>query len=185
MRKHAALVVLLFLAAGAAAAADRDRVLVAAGVSYLLPADPGFKEIYGARAFYPEAWAGVRVIHGVHVMGGFGWLRKNGTTPELELPARSTQTLLWAGLGYIGEVHRSILFKVEAGPARIGYKEEALDLSVSGSGIGFHGGFGLIFLGQTVFTALDLGYVGASDTYEDVRLKLGGFKATLSVGARF
>lgn len=183
MRKHAALVVLLFLAAGASAAADR--VLVAAGVSYLLPADPGYKEIYGARAFYPEAWAGVRVIHGVHVMGGFGWLRKNGTTPELELPAKSTQTLLWGGLGYVGEVNRSILFKVEAGPARIGYKEEALDLVVSGSGIGFHGGFGLIFLGQTVFTALDLGYIGASDTYEDVRIKLGGFKATLSVGARF
>jgi hypothetical protein len=101
------------------------------------------------------------------------------------LPAKSTQTFLWAGLGYVGEVNRSILFKVEAGPARIGYKEEALDLDVSGSAIGFRGGFGLIFLGQTVFTALDLGYIGASDTFEDVRIKLGGFKATLSVGARF
>ena len=183
MRKHAALFVILLLAAGSAAAADR--VLVAAGMSYLLPADPGYKEIYGARAFYPEAWAGVRVFHGVHVMGGFGWLRKNGTTPELGLPAKSTQTFLWAGLGYIGAVHRSILFKVEAGPASIGYKEEALDLAVSGSGLGFRGGFGLIFLGETVFTALDIGYIGASDTFEDVRIKLGGFKATLSVGARF
>jgi hypothetical protein len=182
MKKSAALIILSLLAAGTAAASDR--LLVAAGVSYLLPADSGFKDVYGSRVFYPEAWAGVRVFRGVHVLGGFGWFTKKGTTPELELPAKSTQRLLWAGLGYVGEVNRSILFKVEAGPARIGYKEEALDLSVSGSALGFRAGFGLIFLGEAVFTALDIGYIGASDTVGDVPIKLGGFKATLSVGVR-
>ena len=183
MRKRAALVVFLLLAAGTAAAADR--VLIAAGVSYMQPADSGYREVYGSRVFYPEAWAGVRLFRGFHLLAGYGWFTKNGTTPELELPAKSTQRLLWAGLGYLGTVARTVLFKVEAGPASIGYKEKAMDLVVSGSALGFRAGFGLIFLGNIVFTGLDLGYTGASDTVEDVKIKLGGFKASVSVGARF
>lgn len=182
MRRTAALIVFLLLAAVTAPAADR--VLVAAGLSYMLPADAGYKEIYGSRVFYPEAWAGVRVFRGFHLLAGYGWFTKNGTTPELGLEARSTQRLLWAGLGYVGSAARTVLFKFEAGPATIGYKEESMDVAVSGSRLGFRAGFGLIFLGQTVFTGLDLGYIGASDTVEDVKIKLGGFKATVSIGAR-
>ena len=182
MKRSAALVVFLLLAAGAVPAADR--VLVAVGLSYMLPSDAGYREIYGSRVFFPEAWAGVRVFRGFHLLGGFGWFTKSGTTPELGLEAKSTQRLLWTGLGYVGTVARTVRFKVEAGPASIGYKEEAMDLVVSGSRLGFRAGFGLLFLGQTVFTGLDLGYIGASDTVEDVRIKLGGFKATISIGAR-
>jgi len=182
MKRGAAVIVFLLLAAGAAAAADR--VLIAAGLSYMLPADSGYKEVYGSTIFYPEAWAGFRVFQGFHFLGGYGWMTKSGTTPELGLEAKSTQSFLWAGLGYVGTAARTVLFKLEAGPASVGYKEESMGLTVSGSRIGFRAGFGLIFLGQTVFTSFDLGYIGASATVEDVEIKLGGFKATVSIGAR-
>jgi len=183
MKRIAVLIVFLLLATGTVAAADR--ALVAIGLSYMLPSDPGYREIYGSRVFYPEAWAGVRVLKGFHIFGGYGWFTKNGTTPELGLEAKSTQQLVWAGFGYIGSAAETVLFKLEAGPAYIGYKEESMGLTVSGSQLGFRAGLGLLFLGETVFTGLDLGFVGASDTVDDVKIKLGGFKATVSVGARF
>jgi hypothetical protein len=171
----------LFLAAAAPAA---DRLMIAAGVSYLQPADSSYRAIYGDHVFYPEAWAGVRVFRGLHVFAGYGWLTKNGLTPDLELEAKSTQRFLWAGIGYVGTVAQMVRFKFEAGAASIGYREEAMGLIVSGSRLGVRAGAGLLFLSRTLFTGLDLGYLGASDTVEDVKIKLGGFKASVCVGVR-
>lgn len=182
MKRLAFLVVFVLLAAGTAAAADR--LMIGVGLNYMLPSDAGYRDVYGGRIFYPEGWAGVRVFHGLHFLGGYGWFAKKGTTPDLGLEAKSTQRFLWAGLGYVGKVTEMIRFKIEAGAASIGYKETAMDLTVSGSRLGLRAGFGLLFLGNIVFTGLDLGYVGASGTIEDVKIKLGGFKGSVSVGVR-
>ncbi len=171
----------LFLAAAAPAA---DRLMVAAGLNYMQPSDSGYRAIYGDHVFYPEAWAGVRVFRGLHVFAGCGWLTKNGLTPDLELEAKSTQRFFWAGLGYVGRVADMVQFKFEAGAAGIGYREEAMGLIVSGSRLGIRAGAGLLFLSRTLFTGLDLGYLGASATVEDVPIKLGGFKASVCVGVR-
>ena len=182
MKRVAIIIVLgLFLAAAAPAA---DRWMVAVGVNYLQPADSGYRETYGDKIFAPEAWAGVGISRGLHAFAGYGWFTKNGTTPELGLEAKSTQRYFWAGLGYVGRVADMVRFKLEAGAASIGYREEAMELTVSGSRLGIRAGAGLLFLSRTLFTGLDLGYLGASDNVEGVPIKLGGFKASLCVGVR-
>jgi hypothetical protein len=77
-----------------------------------------------------------------------------------------------------------VQFKFEVGAAGIGYREEAMGLVVSGSRLGIRAGAGLLFLSRTLFTGLDLGYLGASATVEDVPIKLGGFRASVCVGVR-
>ena len=181
--KRAVLAVLAGLVLVAAAPAA-DRFLIAAAGSYLRPSDPGFREIYGAGVFAPGAWAGVRVVKGLHAFAGYEWSTKHGTTPELGLEAKSTQRAIWAGLGYVVRVADLVQFKVEAGGASIGYTEEAMELTISGSALGFRAGAGFLFLSRVLFTEFSLGYLGASDTVEDVPIKLGGFKATLCVGVR-
>jgi hypothetical protein len=182
MKRVALIIALgLFLAAAAPAA---DRLMLAAGLNYMQPADSGYREIYSYKVFYPEAWAGVQVFRGLHVFAGYGWLTKNGLTRDLEQEAKSTQRFIWAGVGYLGTVSRMVRFKIEAGAASIGYREEAMGLTVSGSRLGIRAGGGLLFLFRTLFTGLDMGYVGASATVEDVRIKLGGFKASVCVGVR-
>jgi len=182
MKRIAILIALGFFLAPAAPAADR--LMVAAGLNYMQPSDSGYRAIYGDHVFYPEAWAGVRVFRGLHVFAGCGWLTKNGLTPDLELEAKSTQRYFWAGLGYVGRVADMVRFKFEAEAASIGYREEAMGLIVSGSRLGIRAGAGLLFLSRTLFTGLDLGYLGASAAVEDVPIKLGGFKASVCVGVR-
>lgn len=182
MRRFAVIIVFLLLAAGTVSAADR--LMLAVGVSYLQPADSGYREIYGDKVFAPEAWAGVNIYRGLHAFVGYGWFEKNGTTPDLGLEAKSTQRYFWAGLGYVGRVADMVRLKFEAGAVSIGYREEAMGLIVSGSRLGIRAGAGLLFLSRTLFTGLDLGYLGASATVEDVPIKLGGFKASVCVGVR-
>ncbi len=182
MRRVAVLIALCLFSAAAAPAADR--LMLAIGVSYLQPSDSGYREIYGDKVFAPEAWAGLRVYKGLHAFAGYGWFTKNGATPELGLEAKSTQRYFWAGFGYVGRVADMVRFKLEAGAASIGYREEAMELTVSGSRLGIRAGAGLLFLSRTLFTGLDLGYLGASDNVDGVPIKLGGFKASLCVGVR-
>jgi hypothetical protein len=182
MKRVASAIALGLILAAAAPAADR--LILAVGVSYMQPADPGYREIYGDKVFAPEAWAGFRLYKGLYAFAGYGWFTKKGTTPDLGLEARSTQRYLWAGLGYIGRVADMVQFKFEAGAASVGYKEESMGLAVSGSRLGFRAGAGLMFLTRTLFTGLDLGYLGASATVADVPIKLGGFKASICVGVR-
>jgi hypothetical protein len=117
-------------------------------------------------------------------MGGFATFTKNGKTPELQLPAKSTQNFFTAGLAYIAPVSGRLMVKVEAGAADVRYKEEALGLTVSGSKAGFYGGMGLLVMSKVVFAGADLGYLSASGTAGDVKIKLGGARASLYLGVR-
>jgi hypothetical protein len=177
-----ALLALAFFAAGTASAADR--VLVSAGMGYLQPTDSGYKAVYGSQAFYPEFQAGVRTFRGLYIMGGFGTFTKNGQTPDLHLPAKSTQSFFTAGLAYIATVSGKLKFKVEAGAADIRYKEEAMDTTVSGSKLGFHAGMGFLVMGKVAFAGVNLGYLSASGTVGDVKIKLGGARASICLGVR-
>jgi hypothetical protein len=176
------LIVILFSTAGAAFAADH--ALISAGVSVLQPADSGYREVYGQRVFYPEVQAGVRLVRGLYLMGGFGMLTKKGETPELRLDAKSTQMFFSAGLAYILPISASFRFKVAAGVADISYKEEAMGLTISGSKLGYQAEMGLLLMGEVLFAGVHIGYLSASDAVEDVKIKLGGARAGLCLGFR-
>jgi hypothetical protein len=177
------LLLLTSLAAGTVFAGDR--FLLSAGAAYLQPADSGYRDVYGGQVVYPEVKAAVRLFKGLHAMGGFSTFSENGTTPELGLPAKSTQSFFTGGLAFIATATGALQVKVEAGASLFSFKEEALETEVSGSKVGFYGSAGLILGGKGFFAGVDLGYLYASDTVEDVPIKLGGFKASACVGIRF
>lgn len=183
MRKTTCLIItLLLFAAGTASAADH--VIVSVGMSYLQPADSGYRDVYGSRAFYPEVQAGVRLAGPLYLLGGFGILSKTGETPDLHLPAKSTQLFFTAGLACLATVSKALKFKVEAGAADVSYKEEAMETSVSGSKLGFQGEIGLLLVGKVAFAGVNLGYLYASDTVDEVKIKLGGARASVCLGFR-
>jgi hypothetical protein len=173
---------ILFLCAGAAFSADR--LMVSAGINYLQAADSGYREIYGQSLFYPEARVDVRLVSALYVTGGFGFLTKKGETPDLHLPAKSTQRFFTGGLAYLLPVTGSVKVKLEAGVAGIGFKEQAMDLTVTGTKLGYHGELGLLVLGEVAFTGFNIGYISATGTVEGVKIKLGGARASLCVGFR-
>jgi hypothetical protein len=180
--KKSLIIFLLVCAGGTAFGADH--LIVSAGLGYLQPADSGYRGVYGESAFYPEVGAGVKLYRGLYLMGGFGILTKNGKTPDLGLPARSTQRFFSAGLGYLATISGGLKFKVEAGAVDIGYKEEALETTVSGSSLGWQGKLGILWMGKIALAGVDLGYASASDTVEGLKIKLGGARASIYVGFR-
>jgi len=175
---------LFLLACWAATAFGADHLIVSAGLVYLQPADSGYRGAYGESAFCPEVEAGLRLYRGLYVMGGFGTLTKNGKTLDLGLPARSSQRFFSAGLGYLAPISGGLKFKVEAGAVDIGYKEEAMETTVSGSSLGWQGKLGLLWMGKIALAGVDLGYLSASDTVEGLKIKLGGARASIYVGFR-
>jgi hypothetical protein len=176
--------ILFLLTCGTASAFGADHLIVSAGLVYLQPADSGYRGVYGESAFYPEAEIGIRLYRGLYLMGGFGTLTKNGSTPDLGLPARSSQRFFSAGLGYLVPISGGLKFKVEAGAVDIGYREEAMETTVSGSSLGWQGKIGILWMGKIALAGVDLGYTSASDTVEGLKIKLGGARASVYVGFR-
>jgi hypothetical protein len=182
MKKTIPILFVLLLLAGTSLAADR--LMVTVGASYMHPDDPGYRDIYGGQAFFPEATAGLRLSGGLYLAAGFGMLTKHGQTAELGLDAKSTQTFLTAGLGLLTTVSGPARFFVEAGGADVLFREESMETTVSGSKVGYYGRMGLVFEGKTVLGGFSLGYLAASGIVEDVEIKMGGPKASVFIGFR-
>ncbi len=183
--KRTSIVLLLILAFTAGTTFAADHLLLSGGVGIMQPADSAYRDIYGSGVVYPEGALGIRLYRDLYLMSGVGVMSKKGTTPELGFAAKSTQTFITAGLGYLANISGGLKWKIEAGLADISYKEEAMDLSVSGSSLGWQAETGLmVMMGKTVFAGLTMGYLSASDTVEDVKIKLGGFRASVSIGVR-
>ncbi|MCP5102922.1 MAG: hypothetical protein GY950_06075 [bacterium] len=184
MKKVLLIVVILSLFCVSSFAGTRFAVLVRG--NYLAPSDDGFKEIYGNSVMYPEFKAEFRLTAGIYVWGGVGFFSKTGTTPVLMREAKSKQTILTGGLGYMAPLAPKLKYKLEAGVLRVGYEEESLGVTWSDSAIGIKLEGGLSFnVTRSLFVQAALGYLSASDTVDDVSIKLGGFNTSFGVGVAF
>lgn len=174
---------LVLLFAGGASAAER-LILLSIEENYLRHADPAFREIYGSAAFFPEVTAGIRLFKGLHLMGSYGRLVKEGKTPELGLETRSTQNFLAAELGYLGKIRGNFGFLAEAGLASLTYREEALGAWIEGRTPGIKTGIGLLYLAERgqVFVGLKAGYMFSRVNEHNIRL--GGAKVAVCLGVR-
>lgn len=151
-----------------------------------MPSDKDYKEIYGKSVFYPEFKAGIKTFGDFYIWAGYGFLSESGTTRVLEMEAKSKQHYISFGIGYIRNIIKEIGFKVEIGGFNVSYKEEAMDEEITDSAFGFRADGGIIFnLSKYVFIETSAGYLTASDTIEDKSIKLGGFKAGISIGLKF
>jgi len=174
------IVLLLVLFLGVQA---EGRFMLSLSGNYLSPADSGFKDIYGSSAFFPEIKARVKVIKEIYVWGSYGFFSKNGETPVLKIAAKSTQNHLSFGVGHLYRLTEKLDLDTAIGAALINYKEEAMGVEISGTKLGLCVKGGVIFhLTRNFFTTAHIGYLAASDTANDVKIKLGGMTAALGLG---
>ncbi|MDY0231025.1 MAG: hypothetical protein RBR88_00910, partial [Candidatus Saccharicenans sp.] len=151
-----------------------DKVMFSFSAGFLFPADSNYKEIYGQQVLGPEFKLGLRIVNDFYVYGSFFNFNKNGRTPVLEEATSSKQQFIGGGLAYFPYLNRSWKLFIGAGVGSLSYKEEAMDLTVNGSKLGFLLEGGIYFKEKFMFIGLNAGYCSASDTYEEVKFKIGG-----------
>lgn len=159
------------------------KIIIAASGNLLMPADANYKDIYGGSVFFPEFKLGYRMFNNGYLWASVGFFSKEGETIKLGLSADSSQTLISFGGGYTFHLSEKAGFNAELGLVSFSYKEEALDLEVSDSAIGFVVNGILIYkLSDKFFLQAIIGYASAADTVDDTEIKLGGFKSGIGLG---
>lgn len=164
----------------------RGRLMLVVSGNFLSPTDDGFRAIYSKGVVYPGLKAGYRVSRSIYLWAGYGFFSIKSETPVLRLDTQATQHFLSAGLGYMFHISPKIDYIGELGIFSGGYREESMGEVLKGSALGFALNNGLLFrLNRRFYVELSLGYLTASDTVEDVKIKLGGIRTGLGLGVRF
>jgi len=158
--------------------------------NYLSPSDEDYKDTYGSGVFFPELKLGYEIVNSFSLWAGFGIISAKGNTPVLDADAKSNQSLMSFGVGYNGDFSKKLGYKVQLGAVYFSYKEEAMEVEVTGSAFGFRADAGVVFnITGTFFAEIIAGYLSASDTVtlegEDEDIKFGGLKGGIGIGIRF
>ena len=154
-------------------------------ISYLGKEDAGFKEIYGSGGIQPGLRAEAVVWKELSIYASYGYFSKKGTTPVLEEEAKTTQHSFSLGAAWRGALSGKAAWGIYAGLLHIRYQEEALGGKIKDSAMGIELGALLDYsLSDRIFLFPFLSYLTASDTIDDMKIKLGGFKAGVGLGIR-
>lgn len=159
-------------------AETKDNLILTGSMSMLLPADSDYCDIYGDSIVLPEFTANVKITGDWYAWAGYGFLEADGTTPVFGGEAKSSQDFFFLGAAYRLINSDDIRILLKLGLGGISYKEEALDTTVKESVIGFYADCDFYYNITEYFSLfVSAGYIGGSDTVNDVDIKLGGFKA--------
>ena len=155
-------------------------------ISYLGKADSGFKEVYGSGGVMPGLRLEAVVWKGLSLYGAYGYFAKTGTTPVLAAEAKTTQHFIGAGAAWRGALAPKLEWGLYGGLLYVSYREEALGDKVTGNALGFEIGASLDYsLSSRIFLFPFVSYLQADDTIDDMKIKLGGFKAGVGAGIHF
>ncbi|MGD1010604.1 MAG: hypothetical protein ABR951_10680 [Candidatus Aminicenantales bacterium] len=160
---------------------------VLARTALLFPADAEYRNIYGERRPYFELKVGADIYRNLYLWGAWGFFSGTGTIPLVDEKAESFQNILSFGAGFRLRITPRLGARAEVGFSRIGYKEKAMGLEVSGSGIGPRAGVsGFYSFSRTAFAEVGLDWTHASSTTPDgLQLRLGGWILGAGLGLRF
>jgi hypothetical protein len=162
------------------------KVFILLSGSYMLHAENRFNNIYGSGIASPEIIVGFKLTRYFYVWSGYGFFSTRGKSPVLEEPCRWRQRHLNLGLGYYNNISLALGWKVRVGAALVKYTEEGFGEEVSDRAFGVRiEGAGVFKINSRLFTELFMGYLFASDTIEEIAIKLGGLRAGISLGLRF
>jgi hypothetical protein len=172
------------------AASAENRFFLSIGANYIRPADENYRLVYGNQVLYPEITGSVRLVAGLCLTGSVGKFTKTGTTPELELETRATQSYFSAGLSYLLRASRILCFEAGGGVAGLSFREEALGAWIKGRHRGYKAEAAILFIpeDERVFFGVRFGYIFArvSDLDSDVSgaqpISLGGARIAVTVG---
>jgi hypothetical protein len=176
------------------AAGDAPTAIVPAGrwtvlarTAMLFPEDAEYRKIYGERRLYLELKVGADIGRNLYLWGAWGSFGGTGTIPLVDEEAEASQNILSFGAGFRLRITPRLGARAEVGFSRIGYKEKAMGLEVSGSGTGLRAGVGGFYIfSRTVFIEVGLDWARASSTTEDgLKLRLGGWILGAGLGLRF
>lgn len=160
-----------------------SKFMVTAGGNLFFSSAASYRQIYG-QAFMPEIKISGLVYKNISVWGACGFIAKNGLIEEVNEPAKISQTMISFGAGYVHKLSASLRLRGELGLTFISFKEEALEATLKGSGLGWKIGANLdYFFWKKLFATLGASFSQANDEAETGKIKLGGF--TLGVGLGF
>jgi hypothetical protein len=170
-----------------AATVPAGRLTVLARTALLFPADAEYRKIYGEQRPYFELKVGADIARNLYLWGAWGFFGGTGTIPVVDEEAESFQNILSFGAGFRLRITPRLGARAEAGLSRIGYKDKAMGLEVSGSGLGPRAGVaGFYVFSKTLFIEVGLDWAHASSTTEDgLNLRLGGWILGAGLGLRF
>jgi hypothetical protein len=144
-----------------------------------------FKGFYGEDAFLPELTAGIKIWGDFYLWAGYGFFGSKGTTDYLYEEMKARQSYLSGGLSYRHMLTDDFGFKIAVGALQAGYKEEGMDMEVSGSALGFRADGGLLMYIGKAYVELSNGYIYARDSVNSQKIKLGGYRVGLALGVQF
>ncbi len=175
-----------FSLVGRGEAIPENKFMVTAGANLFFSSAPGYRQIYGNAVFMPEVKITRLVFGNISVWGACGWISQHGLIEEVNEPARINQTLLSFGAGYVYKLNAKLQLRAEAGLSYIFFKEEALEETLKGSGLGWKVGANLdYFICKKMFATLAAVFSQASDEVQTGKIKLGGFQLGASLGFAF
>jgi hypothetical protein len=186
MRKTAIIITLITIASFALPAAE-PAWRVELGLAGVLPADAGYRAVYGASLLAPRVEAGCDIAPELGVWASWSYASKDGTGPQSGLACHSSQHTLGCGAAYRLALGRGAELRLSAGPVLVLYKETAGDAAPSGSALGVDANVacGIALAGPLSVTAR-AGYTYASATNDEFAstFKLGGAWAAIGVTLR-
>lgn len=184
MKKALILMAILLIAFNINSFAE-ERLTVSIHGNYLVSADENFKTIYGSGRIFPELKAGVKIFKNIHLWAAIGFFSDEGVTPILEADATTDQTFISGGIGYTFALSQKLDNRIEIGVTNINYKEESMGLEFSDSAFGFRIEDEVMYsFAKQLYFSLNIGYIAAKDTVEDLELKPGGFKFGVGLGIK-
>jgi len=162
------------------------KYMITAGGNFFSNSQTEYRQIYGQLVFMPEIKITGLVYRNFTAWGSFGLISKNGFIEEVDEKAHIRQILLSFGVGYAQKLSAVLSLRGELGLISIAFKEEAMEETVKGSGVGWKIGADLdYFIGKKMFVTLTTAYSMASDEAQTGKIKLGGFQAGAGLGFTF
>jgi hypothetical protein len=159
--------------------------MVTASGSLFFSSAAGYRQIYG-QTFMPEIKVSGLVFKNISVWGACGFISNNGLIEEVNEPAQINQTMISFGAGYVYKLNARLQLRAEAGMAFISFKEEALEETLKGSGLGWKIGVNCdYFFWKKMFATLGASFSQAGDDVQTGKVKLGGFLLGVGLGFAF
>ena len=158
---------------------------IAARASYFINRDANFRDVYGSGNFSFESKVSLRVLEGLHIAGGVGFLKTEGTIPDTEFEAEANQRMISAGLEYAFELSYSWEFRLGADVLFVNYEESAFGEKIKNNGLAYRAEGGLLYrLSHDLYLEIFTAYSFGNDDVNGVSIKLGGFQAGLGIAFR-
>ncbi|MBN1222858.1 MAG: outer membrane beta-barrel protein [Candidatus Aminicenantes bacterium] len=158
---------------------------LAARASYFIHRDPNFKDVYGSGNFSFESKVSLRVLDGLHIAGGVGFLKTKGTIPGTDFDAEANQRMISAGLEYVFELSYTWELRLGADVLFVNYEESAFGEKIENNGLAYRAEGGILYrLSHDIYLEAFTAYSFGDDDIDGVSINLGGFQAGIGIAFR-